>query len=175
MNLQAVGFPTLGQYPGPRPRDMPDPLPQRPSFMKQRARTLRREAARLADDSILGDADRAEIQRMYDDAEELDRARTRMLQDVGRAVNHPATHHTREASGAMAHEPTSTFTRAMRRMLVLEMRVSDDFADTLLGSNSRGGRGGKGGKGDGPNSRGGRAPGACKRGGTGDGNGGAGM
>ena len=155
---------------------MPDPMQERPSFMKQRVMALRREAARLADDSTLGDADRrAKIQHKYEEAEELDRARTRMLQDVGRAVNHPATHHTREASGAKAHEPTSHFARAMRRMLVLEFGVSDDFADTLLGSNSRGGRGGKGGKGDGPNSRGGRAPGACKRGGTGDGNGGAGM
>ena len=47
-NLQAVGLPSLDEAPGPRPRDMPDPDCERPSYMKRRARQLLFKAADAA-------------------------------------------------------------------------------------------------------------------------------
>ena len=50
MTFCAVGLPPLDAHPGPLQRDMPDePYTERPSYKKQQARRLLRQAARLAD------------------------------------------------------------------------------------------------------------------------------
>ena len=47
--MQAVGPPALDEAPGPRLRDLPEPVPERPSFLKRQARLLLRQAAGLSD------------------------------------------------------------------------------------------------------------------------------
>jgi len=47
--LQAVRVPSLDASLDPRPRDMPEPVHERPNYMKRRARRLVHEAARLAE------------------------------------------------------------------------------------------------------------------------------
>ena len=91
--MQAVGLPPLDEAPGPRLRDLPDPVRERPSFMKRRARRLLHKAARLADASTLGDELRAAIPRMRGAADWLLQERMRKQMDWERAVHHPATQH----------------------------------------------------------------------------------
>ena len=60
--------------------------------MKQRARLLLRQAARLArlaDASTLGDGQRAEIARLRDEADRLLQERTQKLMDLERAGQGP--------------------------------------------------------------------------------------
>ena len=73
---------------------MPDPKAERPSFLRRRAWLL------LAKASKLGGDQREEKKRLLQEASQLLYERSRMLMDLGRAVNHPATHHTPMASGA---------------------------------------------------------------------------
>ena len=125
--------------------------------MKQRARRLLRQAARLADASTIGDGERAEIERLRGDADRLLQERRQKQMDLERAVSHPATHHTVTAWGALPGEPLTEFPRALRRTL-LELGVSQDLADKLVdtgkgegqkGEGKKGGRKGGGKKGKG--------------------------
>ena len=59
---------SLDEAPGTRLRDLPAPVHERPSFMKKRARRLLRQAARLADASVLGERKLAEIAGNRDEA-----------------------------------------------------------------------------------------------------------
>ena len=135
--------------PGPRQRDMPDPISERPSEMKRQARRLLHEASACA--STLGrDAARQEKQRLLQEAQRLLEQRERVQKDLTRAVTHPATHHTAAASGAQEGEPHEQFPRALRRTL-LELGVPQDLADQLVcieGEKGKegGGRKGWGGK-----------------------------
>ena len=99
--------------------------------MKQRARRLLRQAARLADASTLGDGQRAEIARMRDEAHGLLQERMQKQKDLARAVSRPATLHTAAAWGARPGEPLHEFPRALRRTL-LEMRVERFMADKIV-------------------------------------------
>ena len=109
---------------------MPDPVCERPSYMKRRARQLLFEAARLADTSTLGEDQRAEIERMRSEATMLRQKRMEKLTDMERAVTRPATRHTAAAWGAQPGEPLPLFARALRRSL-LDMGV-EDLADSLV-------------------------------------------
>ena len=141
--MQAVGLPSLDEAPGPRLRDMPDLVRDRPSYMKSRARLLLRQAAHLADASTLGEGQRAEITRMRSEATRLLQERTQKLMDLERAVSHPATRHTAAAWGARPGEPLPRFARALRRTL-LDLGVSLDLADHLVDPGEGGGKGKKG-------------------------------
>ena len=85
--MQAVGLPSLDEAPGPRLRDLPDPVRERPSYMKRRARQLLYQAARLADASTLDADQRAEIARMQGEADRLLEERAQKLTDLERAVS----------------------------------------------------------------------------------------
>ena len=63
-NLQAVNLPALDQAPGPRLRDLHDPVRERTRFLKQRAARLLRQAARLVDASTLADGRRASVTQL---------------------------------------------------------------------------------------------------------------
>ena len=128
---QAINRPLLDEVPGPRPRDLPDPIHERPSTMKRHARKLLHEAARLADASTLGDGDIARIERLRGDAHRLLQRRMQKLMDLEGAVSHPATHHTKPAWGAQPGELLTFFPRALRRTL-LELDVSQKMADQLV-------------------------------------------
>ena len=121
----------LDEGPGPRTRDLPDPIHERPSTMKRHARKLLHEAARLADASTLGDGDIARIERLRGEANRLRQERMQKLMDLERAVSHPATHHTKPAWGAQPGEPLNSFPRALRRTL-LELGVPLETADQLV-------------------------------------------
>ena len=128
--------------------------------MKQRARLLLRQAARLArlaDASTLRDDQRAEIARLRDAANRLKQERMQKMLDLERAASHPATHHTAAAWGADTGEPLPEFPRALRRTL-LELDVSPDLADRLVdtGEGPSGGQKGKGNKGGRKGEKGGR-------------------
>ena len=124
---------------------MPEPVHERPSYKKKRARQLLHEAARLADASTLDDGQRAEIACMRDEAEGLLQERKQQLMNLERAATHPATHHTAAAWGAQPGEPLPFFSRALRKTL-LELGVSQDKADQLVDAESDKGQGKKGGK-----------------------------
>ena len=128
---------------------MPEPVHERPSYKKKRARQLLHEAARLADASTLSDAQREEMQRMHDEAERLLQERNKQLADLDRAVFRPATHHTPSAWGAAPGEPLPAFPRALRRTL-LQLGVGQDLADKIVDNADQSGKGAKrlgGGKG----------------------------
>ena len=134
---------------------MPDPVCERPSYMKMRARQLLFKAARIADTSTLGEGQRAEIKRMRSEAKMLLQERMEKLTDMERAVTRPATRHTAAAWGARPGEPLPRFARALRRSL-LDMGVERDLADRLVDpgeeedeGKGRGKGGGKGRKGKG--------------------------
>ena len=111
--------------------------------MKQRARRLLRQAARLADASTLGDGQRAEIARMRDEAHWLLQERMQKQMDLARAVSRPATLRTAAAWGARPGEPLHEFARALRRTL-LELGVSQNMADMLVDTGEGPGEGQKG-------------------------------
>ena len=142
----------LDHAPGPRPRDLPDPVWERPRFMKMKARQLLHQAARLAADaSTLGAVcRRSEIESLRDDAHRLLDLRTQKLNDLVRAGSHPATHHTRAAWGAQPGEPLPLFLRALRRTL-LALRVREEVVHKLIdtGGQGEGEKGGRKGKGKG--------------------------
>ena len=132
---------------------MPDPTSKRPSFMKFRARKLLWEAS-------LGDMQREETEGLRQEARRILVERQRLQEDLGRAVTHPATHHTPAASGAGEGEPADQFPRAIRRTL-LELGIEQSLADQLIrvegeGQKGQKGTGQKGGgkKGGGKNGKG---------------------
>ena len=129
--------------PGPRQRDLPDPVNERPSFMRQRARWLLRQSARLAEASTLADGQLAEIERLRDEAHGLLRERMQKLMDPARAVSRPATNHTAAAWGARPGEPQHEFPRALRRTLLV-LGVSQAMADQLVDTGEGPGEGKKG-------------------------------
>ena len=133
--------------PGPRQTDLPDPVNERPSFMRQRARWLLRQAARLAEASTLADGQLAEIKRLRDEAHGLLQERMQKLTDPARAVSRPATNHTAAAWGERPGEPQQEFPRALRRTLLV-LGVSQAKADQLVSAQGEGkkGEGKKGGK-----------------------------
>ena len=118
--------------------------------MGQRARWLLRQAARLAVASTLGDGQRAEIERLRDEAHGLLQERMQKLTDPARAVSRPATNHTAAASGARPGEPQHEFPRALRRTLLVlgvSQAKADQFVDTGEGpGEGKKGEGKKGGK-----------------------------
>ena len=116
---QAVGLPLLDEAPEPRTRGMPDPVAERPSALKRRARQLLHEAARLAYASTRGGAQREERLSLLEQAQRLLHEREQKQKDMARAVNPPATHHTEAASGAQPGEPLEAFPRAVRRTLLV--------------------------------------------------------
>ena len=102
---------------------MPDPIAERPSFLKRRA-------WRLNASTLGGDQPPEEKERLLQEAKQLLNERLRMQKDLDRAVNHPATHHTATASGAQEGEPPCLFPRALRRTLLdlgLSVRDADHF------------------------------------------------
>ena len=143
-NLQAVGLPRLDDALGSRPRDFPDPINERPSYKKRRARQLLHKAACLA----TAGGDRKAILRMRAEATELLVERKKQLMDFDRAASHPATMYTAAAWGAEPGEPLPEFPRALRRTL-LELGVEVEFADKLIDSRGTGGKGKGMGKGKG--------------------------
>ena len=76
---------------------MPDPEPERPSFMKKRVRQLLRQAAFLAVASTRGDDKRDEIARLRAEAGRLAQQRMQKQMDWERAATHPATQFTATA------------------------------------------------------------------------------
>ena len=112
---------------------MLDPTSERPSAMKRRARRLLREASAYAS-TLGGDAQREEKERLLQEAQRRMDERDRRQKDLGRAVTHPATHHTAAASGAQEGEPPEAFPRALRRTL-LDLGVQRDLADKLVDTN----------------------------------------
>ena len=143
---------------------MPDPISERPSAMKRRARRLLHEASAYA--STLGDAQREEKERRLQEAQRLLDERERMQKDLARAVTHPATHHTAAASGAQEGEPLDAFPRALRRTL-LELGVEQTLADQLIrveGEKGQKGQKGEGTKGEGTGNKGGGKRGGGKKG-----------
>ena len=133
---------------------MPDPTSERPSDMKSRARKLLWEAS-------LGDKQREEKEGLRQEARRLLVERQRLQKDLGRAVTHPATHHTPAASGAGEGEPADQFPRAIRRTLLV-LGIEQSLADQLIrvegekGQKGQKGTGNKGGgkKGGGKNGKG---------------------
>ena len=115
----------LGEATQPRPRDMPDPVNERPSTMKRRARLLLRQAQACA--STPGE----EYDRLTQEAEQLLRKREALLKDPERAVNHPATQHTAKQWGAEVGAPLDHFPRALRRTL-LDLGLSTMDADHFV-------------------------------------------
>ena len=99
---------------------MPDPISERPRDMRRRARQLLLDASACA--SSIGYAHHEEIEGLRQEAKRLLDERARVQKHVTRAVHHPATHHSAEASGAQPGEPLEQFPRALRRTL-LELRV----------------------------------------------------
>ena len=146
----------LDHAPGPRPRDLPDPVWERPRFMKMKARQLLHQAARLAADaSTLGAVGRrSEIESLRDEAHRLLDLRTQKLNDLVRAGSHPATQHTAAAWGAQPGEPLPLFLRALRRTL-LALRVREKVVHKLLDTGGQG-EGEKGGRKKGKGKGGGR-------------------
>ena len=124
---------------------MPDPISERPSTMKRKARRLLREAETYAP-TLGGDGQPEEKQRLVLKAQELLDERRRLQQDLARAVTHPATHHTAAASGAQEGEPLEAFPRAVRRTL-LELGVEQTLADQLIRVEGEKGQKGEGAKG----------------------------
>ena len=153
--LQAVGLPPLDAHVGPRHRDMPDEPTERPSYKRQQARWLLRQAARLADSlacaSTPGDErkKREEIARLKSEADRLLEERRQKLMDVDRAAFRPPNQYTEAAWGALPGEPLPEFPRALRRML-LELGVGVDVADKMVDPGAGKGKDTKGrGKGKG--------------------------
>ena len=130
--MLAVGLPLLDEVFGPRRRDPPDPVQERPSWMRRQARRLLRQAAaaRRAGQS-------AEMERLRGEAYRLLQERTQKLTDMERAATHPATHHTEAAWGAGEDEPNPEFPRALRRTL-LDLGVQRDLADRLVDTGEEG-------------------------------------
>jgi len=146
-DLQAANLQPLDPcFAAPRLRDLPDPVSERPSFMKKRARQLLRKAAFLAVASTRGGDKRDEIARLRAEADRLVQQMRQTQMDLGRAATHPATQYTATASGAQHGEPLSEFPRALRRTL-LELGVSQDMADHLVDTGN--GTGDEGQKGEG--------------------------
>ena len=147
---------------------MPDPISERPSAMRRRARRLLREASAYAS-TLGGDAQREEKERLLQEAQRLLDERERMQKDLARAVTHPATHHTAAASGAQEGEPMEHFPRAVRRTL-LELGVQQTLADQLTrveggkGQMGQKGQKGEGTKGEGTGNKGGGKRGGGKKG-----------
>lgn len=136
-NPQAIGRRPLDEAAGPRPRDLPEPIYERPSFLKSRARQLMRRAAYLAgaDASTLGeDYQRrrtCRIARLRNTADQLMKERTEKLVDLERAATRPATQYTAAARGARSEEPPQQFVRALLRTL-LELDVPPVLANELI-------------------------------------------
>ena len=130
---------------------MPDPISERPSTMKRKARRLLHEA--YACSLKLGrDALTQENWWRLQEATRLLDERERMQKDLARAVTHPATHHTAAASGAQEGEPLEAFPRAVRRTL-LELGVEQTLADQLIRVEGEKGQKGKRNKGRGKGRR----------------------
>ena len=145
-------MPLLDEAPGPRPRDLPDPVDERPSTMKRRARRLLHQAAKMAYASTLGDRQRAERERMLKEVQRLLDEREQKQKDFARAVTHPASLHTAAASGAQPGEPVEAFPRAVRRTL-LELGINEDMADKIVRVEGEKGKG-KGDQGGGKQGKG---------------------
>ena len=140
---------------------MPDPISERPSEMKRRARLLLHEAKTLA-----SDAQREKKEGLLQEAQWLLDERQRIQKDLARAATHPATHHTAAASGALEGEPREAFPRAVRRTL-LELGVEQTLADQLIrveGEKGQKGQKGEGTKGKGTGNKGGGKKGGGKKG-----------
>jgi hypothetical protein len=104
--------------------------------MKRRATQLLYKAGRIARSSdTLGVAERNEIMTLRDEIARLNRERTAIVSNMERAVNHPATEHTRQAWGAEDGEPFPRFARAMRRAL-LELGVEVEMANHIVNTAS---------------------------------------
>ena len=142
---------------------MPDPIAERPSFLKRRAWRLQAKA------STLGGDQREEKERLLQEAKQLLNERLRMLKDLARAVTHPATHHTATASGAQEGEPLGSFARALRSTLLV-LRVDQTLADQIIrvegekGQKRQKGEGTKGGGKKGGGKKGGGKKGGGKKG-----------
>ena len=109
---------------------MPDPISERPRDMRRRARQLLLDASACA--SSIGYAHHEEIEGLRQEAKRLLDERARVQKHVTRAVHHPATHHSAEASGAQPGEPLEQFPRALRRTLLC-LGVEQSQADHIIG------------------------------------------
>jgi hypothetical protein len=127
----AVRLPKLDDGAGELTRDMPEPVAERPRYMKRRARQMLRTAARLSNASPLGEGVCEEVRRLCSGAKLLIKQMQAKQNDLERAATHPATLHTRAASGAMAGEPVDLYPRALYKML-LGMGVKRYDADRLV-------------------------------------------
>ena len=106
--------------------------------MKRRAWKLLLEASACA--STLGYAHHEEIEGLRQEAKRLLDERARVQKHVTRAVHHPATHHSAEASGAQPGEPPEHFPRALRRTLLclgVEMSQADHIIGRAEGAKSK--------------------------------------
>ena len=117
---------------------MPDPIAERPSDMKRRAWKLLLDASACA--SSIGYAHHEEIEGLRQEAKRLLDERARVQKHVTRAVHHPATHHSAEASGAQPGEPLEHFPRALRMTLLclgVEMFQADHIVGRAEGAKSK--------------------------------------
>ncbi len=131
--LEACGLPKLDSVgSGPRPRDMPEPIHERPRFRKLQARSMLHKAARLSKSTVpLTESVRKSIVDLLDAARNMRQQASDQQADLGRAARRPATHHTRPASGAEPGEPVHRFPRALRKTL-LELGVPVETADKMI-------------------------------------------
>ena len=134
----AVRLPKLDDGAGELTRDMPEPVAERPRYMKRRAKQMLRTAARLSNASPLGEGVREEIERLCSDANLMFEQMRAKQEDFERAATRPATLHTQAAWGARADEPLKLYPRALYKMLLrmgVEMydaaRLVDTDASTL--------------------------------------------
>ena len=135
---------------------MPDPMRERPRYMKKQAWDLlgmaASVAARASTPGELSEEDRRELRRLRQEAGELIRRKLEIQGDVDRATSRPATRHTPQASGAQPGEPIEHFVRALLNAL-LTLGVGRELAarmvDTGGGQGGEKGNRGKGRKGKG--------------------------
>ena len=120
--LDAIEFPKLDeQLPQGAPRniDPPDPISERPSYMKKKARQCIVKAKKLECEASTrrqtwgAEADRAKAREYRDQAKVHDKERNRIQQQLTRAVKHPCTEYTYEASGAAVGESPLHYVRAI--------------------------------------------------------------
>ena len=132
-----MGLAGLDKHDGPRQRDLPEPIKERPHYKKIRARRLLRQAAKLAHSlpfaSTQGEElkKREQIARLSSEAAALKKERMDMLTDFDRAARVPPNKYMEKAWGAAPGEPLAEFPRALRRML-LECDVKLEMADRMV-------------------------------------------
>jgi hypothetical protein len=135
--LWAVRLPKLDDGAGERTRDMPEPVAERPRYLKKRAKQMLRMAARLYNASrhSRGEGVREEIERLRRKANLMFEQMQAKQEDFERAATRPATLYTQAAWGARADEPLEMYPRALYKMMLC-MEVQRYDAARLVDTNA---------------------------------------